>query len=206
MAVGLTHGTLGVSQRGAGQFLARGVAEGDGGLVFQHGEARRDARLDGEAAQQLFAEGVDGLDLQPARRLQRAGEQAARLGQAGRVEAGGIAGVQFGQFGGQGGVVHDRPLAQGLEQAGLHLGGGGLGVGDAEDGRGPGPAQQQTGHAADQGGGLARAGVGGDEDRQGRIGGADLGIRAHLRSGDVHSLSPSSPPTTCHSQTRARWS
>ncbi|MNL29068.1 hypothetical protein D3C87_1507400 [compost metagenome] len=85
MAVGLTDRTVRIAQGGAGQFLARGVAEGDGGLVFQHGEAGRDAGLNGEAAQQLFAEGVDGLDLQPARRLQGAGEQAARLGQAGWV-------------------------------------------------------------------------------------------------------------------------
>ncbi len=203
MAVGLADRPLGVGEGGAGQVFARGVAEGDRRLVLQHGEARRDACLDGEATQQFFAEGVDGLDLQPAGRLQGAGEQAARFGQAGGIEGGGVAVVQLRQFRRQFSVVHDGPFAQRLEQAGLHLGGGGLGVGHAQDGRGRGAAQQQARHPADQGGGLAGSGVGGDEDRAGRVGGAGLGGDA-VADVEVHSASPSSPPPmTCHSQTRA---
>ncbi len=205
VAVGLADRPLGVIEGGAGQVFARGVAEGDRRLVLQHGEARRDARLDGEAAQQLFAEGVDGLDLQPAGRLQGAGEQAPRLGQAGRVEGGRVAVVQFGQRSRQFAVVHDGPFAERLEQAGLHLGGGGLGVGHAQNGRGRGAAQQQARHPADQGGGLARSRVGGDEDRARRVGGAGLGVEGVFGPDvEVHSASPSSaPPMTCHSQTRA---
>ncbi|MNI04992.1 hypothetical protein D3C73_579340 [compost metagenome] len=205
MAVGCADRPLCVIEGGAGQFLARGVAEGDRRLVLQHGEARRDARLDGEAAQQLFAEGVDGLDLQSAGGLQGAGEQAARFGQAGGIERGGVAVVQFRQGFGQLAVVHDGPFAKPLEQAGLHLGGGGLGVGHAQDGRGRGAAQQQARHPADQGGGLARSRVGGDEDRARRVGGAGLGVEGVFGPDvEVHSASPSSaPPMTCHSQTRA---
>ena len=47
------------------------------GLV-QHGEARRDIGLERKLMQQPRAEGVDGLHLQPARRLQRRGEQPPR--------------------------------------------------------------------------------------------------------------------------------
>ena len=46
-------------------------------VVFQDGEARRDASLEREPPKELFAEGVDGLDLQPARCLQGAGEKRA---------------------------------------------------------------------------------------------------------------------------------
>ncbi len=108
-----------------------------------------------------------------------------------------VAVVQPGQFARQGGVVQHGPAAQLIEQPGLHLGGGGLGVGDAQDGAGIDLVQQQPRHPVDQGGGLARAGVGGDEDGQARVGGDDLGD-------DAHSSSPS--PMTDHSQTRARWS
>jgi hypothetical protein len=46
---------------------------------LQHPEPGNDAGLDGEALEKLLAEGVDGLDLQPARRVEGAGEQPARL-------------------------------------------------------------------------------------------------------------------------------
>ena len=52
--------------------------------VVEHGELRRDAGLEREAAQQALAEGVDRLDPEAARRLERAGEE-----RAGAVEAGG---------------------------------------------------------------------------------------------------------------------
>ncbi len=77
MAVGLADGTVGIGDGGAGQVFARGMAQRGRGLVFQNGEAGRDPGFQREAPQQLFAEGVDGLDLQPAGRLQRAGEQLA---------------------------------------------------------------------------------------------------------------------------------
>ena len=100
--------------------------------VLEHRELRRDAGLEREAAQQRVAEGVDRLDLQPARRLERAGEQ-----RAGAVEpVGRIVGARLaerGQRGAQLGLGHHRPGAEGAEEPGLHLGRGGLGVGEAQD-------------------------------------------------------------------------
>ena len=50
-----------------------------GGGVVEHGELAGHVRLERELVQQPLAEGVDRLDLQPARRLQRRGEEPARL-------------------------------------------------------------------------------------------------------------------------------
>lgn len=97
----------------------------------------------------------------------------------------------------QAGVVAHGPAAQEVEQAPLHLGSGGLGVGHAQDGLGPGAGQQQTRHPVDQGLGLARACIGGDEGRKPRIRGQALRVLAHP---------PSSSPLVDHSKTRARWS
>ena len=46
--------------------------------LVEHVEARRDVGLERELMQQLRAEGMDGLHLQAARRLQRRGEQPPR--------------------------------------------------------------------------------------------------------------------------------
>ncbi len=46
-------------------------------VLLQHGEIERHAGLAREAMQHAFAEGVDGLDTQAARRFQRMGEQRA---------------------------------------------------------------------------------------------------------------------------------
>ena len=48
-----------------------------GGGIVEHRELAGHVRLEGKLVQQPFAEGVDGLDLQPARRLQRAWRRAA---------------------------------------------------------------------------------------------------------------------------------
>ena len=206
MGIGGTQPAVGIGEGGAGQVLARRMGQGDGRLILQHPEGGGDAGLDGETPQQLFAEGVDGLDLQPAGRLQRAGEQATGVGQIGGLESGGVAAVKKDQIAGQFLVVHDGPAAQLFEQPRLHLGGGGLGVGDAQDLGRARLLQQQPGHPVHKGGGLARAGVGRDEDRTAGIGGGPL-VGAGLFEGrQGHSGASSSPPTTCHSQTRARWS
>jgi hypothetical protein len=102
----------------------------------------------------------------------------AGLGQEGGVPAIAALALQPRQLEAQVGVLQDRPLAQGVEQAALHLGGGGLGVGDAQDGLGRGVGQQQPRHPGDKGGGLARAGVGGDEHRLAGRRGADLRVWA----------------------------
>ncbi len=161
-------GGIGFSRQGDG---APGLGrDRPRGLVLQHFEVRRDPRFQREAVQQLLAEGVDGLDLQSARRLQGQGEEAAGLAQVGDVFA------DLGQFLPERRVGHHRPAAQGLEQPPLHLGRGRLGVGDAEDGLGLGPAQQQPRHAVHQGPGLARPGIGRDEGRGCWLRRQDLGI------------------------------
>ena len=48
------------------------------GRLVEHGEARRDIGLERKLLQQPRAEGVDGLHLQPARRLERGREQPPR--------------------------------------------------------------------------------------------------------------------------------
>ena len=80
MGIGAADATVLIGEGGAGQVLSGAVGQGQGGLVLQHGEAGGDPGLQREAAQQLFAEGVQGLDLQPARRVERLGEEVARLG------------------------------------------------------------------------------------------------------------------------------
>ena len=210
MGVGRAHRPVGILQRRPRQLLPRRVRQVARRLVLQHLEAGGDPRLERKAPQQLFAEGVDGLDLQPAGRLQRPGEQPARLRQLRPRQRLRVAALQPGQFARQLAVVGHRPAAQLGEQPRLHLRRRRLGVGDAQDVSRPHPPQQQTRHPVHQGGGLAGPGVGGDEDRQLRVGRGGLvgagrggGVDRH----DVaHSGASSSPPTTCHSQTRARWS
>ena len=197
---------VGVGKDGVGQVLAGLARQGPGAGVLQHLEARRDPGLQREAAQQGLAQGVQGLDLQPARRLQRPGEQAAGGGEGLRGDAAGVAAVEVGERLFEGGVLHQGPLAQLLEQTALHLGGRRLGVGHAQDGAGLDPGEQQARHAVDQGGGLARAGVGGDEHRQGRIGGQALGIDSERGRAHDASSARASAPTTRHSQTRASTS
>ena len=85
------------------------------GLV-QHGEARGDIGLERKLVQQPRAEGVDGLHLQPARRLQRRGEQPARPrarfgARAWRRSTALISLVERG-------VVERRPVGQPLEHVG----------------------------------------------------------------------------------------
>ena len=50
-------------------------------LLVEHFEMAGDVRLQRELVQHRLAEGVDGLDLQPARRFQRLGEQPPRAAQ-----------------------------------------------------------------------------------------------------------------------------
>ena len=77
--------------------------------------------------------------------------------------------------------VHDAPVAEAVEQAGLHLAGGGLGVGDAEDRVRLGAAQQEARDAVDQDFRLAGAGIG--LDPGGMIG--QGGLRLAARGGGV---------------------
>ncbi len=148
-------------------------AERAGLAVLQHGELGGDARLEREAAEQRLAEGVDGLDLQPARGLERTGEQGAGAGELGGWDRRGLAEGVEGVL--QRGVVEHRPGAEGPEQPVLHLGRGGLGVGEAEDLLRLGAGEQQAGDPVGEHAGLAGAGVGGDPARRRGGRGADLG-------------------------------
>ena len=98
--------------------------------LFQHLEARRDVGLERKLLQEPRAEGVDGLHLQAAGRLQRLGEQLARPRAPLGVDL-----LDAGQadFGVELFVVERGPARQPLEHAVRHVGGGRLGVGEAED-------------------------------------------------------------------------
>ena len=189
-----------------------------GGLV-EHLEAGRDVGLEREQVQQLGAEGVDGVDLQAARRLQRQREKlprpAALLG-VNALRAGFAHGFV------ERDVIEHGPCPQRVEHAVRHVGGGGLGEGDAEDAAGIDAGEQQPDHALRQHVGLAGAGVGGDPGRALRVRRVELPVgdgigddalfarAAHRRVVLKLTLGPlrsfSSSPISDHSCTRARWS
>ena len=167
---------------------------------IEDGKARRYAGFEGKLAQQLLAEGVQRLDLQPTRGLEGQSEQAPRCGQAVRVIVAFVATFETGQGLGQRLVRRDGEAAQGLEQATLHLRRGGLGEGHAEDRFRLCAAEQKPCDPVHQRLGLAGAGVRADPGRQAGVGGGHLGIEDW-----AHPSSPSAP--TCdHSARRARWS
>ena len=145
------------------QFLGRRLVE--------HGEARGDVGLERELVQQPRAEGVDGLHLEPARRLQRRSEQPPRPGAFAR--AGLAASGQSDAFV-ERGIVQHRPVGERTEDAVRHVGGGGLGEGDAEDLGRIAAAQKQVDHALRQHVRLAGAGIGRNESRIVGVGGVDL--------------------------------
>ena len=65
---------------GLGQYVVARLVQGFGGTAFIHHRAMgRNPGLQGEACQQGFTEGMDVLDFQPARRIQRSGEQPPRF-------------------------------------------------------------------------------------------------------------------------------
>ncbi len=159
-------------RRGFQQNSKRQLVEQLRGRGFvQHSETRGDIGLERELVQQPRAESVDGLHLQAARRLQRGSKQPAR------------ARAFLGAWLGAGrerdllverGVGKRGPAGQPLEHLVRHVGGGGLGEGDAEDFRRIDAAQQQVDHALGENIGLARAGIGRDEGRDVRVGSLDL--------------------------------
>ena len=84
----------------------------------------------GNHVQQAFAESVDGLDLEAARRFDRAGEEAAGEAICSRV---GALALEFGQFRVRGVVVERHPSPEPLEHADRHVGGRRLGEGQTEN-------------------------------------------------------------------------
>ena len=180
------------------------------GLVLSL-EARRQAGLQRELPQQAFAIGVQRLDFQPARRLERAGKQAP--GAREPVAVAGHGGLEAFQLGREGRVREGRPFAQFLEETGLHLSRRGLGEGHAEYALRLGALQQQPCDAVDQNARLARSGIGFDEDADIRRcrGALRVAGRLHygrIETGCAHPPAPSSPASgaLAHSLRRARWS
>ena len=137
------------------------------GALLQHLEARRDIRLERKLMQQPRAERMNGLHLQPARRVERLREQPPRTRALRRVRR---AAFDLGNLVVELRVGERRPACQRLEHAVRHVGGRRLGVGEAEDLLRRRAAQQQADHALRQHVRLARARVGGDPGRGGRIG------------------------------------
>ncbi len=98
--------------------------------VVEHVETRGDIGLERELMQELGAEGMDGLHLEAARGVERAREQAPRqratrsVGLKARALANGFV---------EAGIVERGPFGERVEHPLGHVGGGGLGEGDAED-------------------------------------------------------------------------
>ena len=144
-------------------------------------EARRHPGLEGEAAQQPLAEGVDGLHLEAAGRLQRAGEERAgrhctrATSATGSTQLARACACRLASSA----VTHSASRAN---SALRHLRGGGLGVGERTGCvSGWRAAQQQARDPHGQHVGLAGAGVGAHPGGGGRVGGSRL-VAPRLRT------------------------
>ncbi len=170
------------------------------GLV-EHLEARRHARLERKALQQRLAEGVDGEDVDAARRVEHAREQAARRDTLRRI---GRAVDERLDLLVELGLRGERPASELGRQTVAHFGGGRLGEGEAKDALGLDAVQKQARHAIGQHLGLAGAGVGLDPGRVARRRGAPL--RVGCQHERIERRAHSSPsPAVDHSATRSRW-
>ena len=169
--------------------------------VFRDREAGRNIRLERKQMQQAFAEGVDCLDFQPARRLHRACEQPPRRNQRRSRRL-----VRAGRANGraQGVVVEARPTGEDREDALRHIRRRRLGEGEAENAGRIDAVEHEPHDALRQHMRLAGASVGRHPDRAGRIGGEALALQRVRGDGAAHASSPLSP--AAHSLTRARWS
>ena len=127
-----------------------GVPQVGGVIVVEFGEAGRDAGLQWESAEDAAGKGVDGLDAQAAGRFERLREQLAREADIFVRVVANWSAFELRQFDLELSFLHHAPVAEACEQAGLHLAGGRLGVGDAQDGVGLGALEQQAGDAVDQ--------------------------------------------------------
>ncbi len=179
------------------------------GLV-EHAEAGGDVGFERKLMQELGAEGVDGLHLEAARRLQRARKQPPRQRPAGRAWCGAGAPAD-GVI--ERGIVERRPAPERVEHPLRHVRGRRLGEGDAENFFRLDAGEQKTDHALRQHMRLARSGIGRDPRRNRRIG--DFALQPeHVGRNDARrshgaplpKSSSSGPPVADHSLTRARWS
>ena len=164
-------------------------------------EARCDARFEREAFQQRLAEGMDGQDVDAARRIEHTREEAACHDALRRI---GCPVDQLGDAGVERRLVGQRPAAELVGEAVAHFGGCRLGEGEAEDALGFDAFEQQPRHAVGEDLRLARAGIGHDPGGMIGRGGAPLRIG---RQGDgvEHVAHSSPPPAVDHSAIRSRW-
>ena len=202
-------GEVGIAKRELECGAARSPEQIAGFALLQDAKARRDIGFERKEVQQTLAERVNGLDLEPARRLDRPREQLAReveVGLRGPGRAGTYDRVRE-VF-----VRKRGPPAQFLEHPRRHVGRRRLGEGEAENGAGLGLGEQQAQHALHQNVRLARTRVGGNPSRGLGVGGAllcDPRRPRHFALRSVHGASPAAaarPPVADHSLTRARWS
>ena len=134
----------------------------------------------GKPLQQPLAEGVDGLHLEAAGRLDGDGEQ---LPGPQNLCRGGCAVEQLGEHALQARLVGRHPLGKAGEHALGHLRGGGLGVRQRQDALGRRAAEQQAQHTHGQHVRLAGAGVGAHPGGGGRVGGGRLAALRRLEAG-----------------------
>ena len=178
------------------------------GAVIQFRKAGRDLGLKRKAAQKRGAKAVNGLNPQPAGRLQRAGKQPPRPRKIIGDKAWPLA--QRGKVCPKLVIRQHGPFAKPLEQAVLHLGGGGLGVGQAQNPLRLHPAKEQPRHAVDQHPRLARPRIGGHPSCRNRAGGLNLAFGGLLTQAHSSTSLPtntgSARSVICHSPYRARWS
>ena len=160
-------------------------------------EGGRHSGLQRKTPQDRGAEGVDRLEPQTARGLDCACEERARMIEVERPRH-----PEVRQSAPQGEVVEHRPFAEAREEAVLHLGRGGLGVGQAQHVLRVHALQQQPRHAVRQDARLARAGIGREPRR-----GARVGCLSLAEGGVVHPTSSGAAVSlSSHSPKRARWS
>ncbi len=188
--------------RPGGDLVDDPVAKLARGAPVEFGEIGRHLRLDRKAAQKPGAEGMDGLDPEPARRVDRAREKLPRAPQQRRGDT--ALDPEPAEFAAQIGLRQHRPVAEPREQTVLHLGRRRLGIGEAENALRFGAGQEKARDAVDQDAGLARPGIGRQPYRPRRVRRLDLPparLVAHqpTSSGTGGSL-------ISHSPARARWS
>ena len=114
---------------------------------------------------------------------------------------------EFRQFLDEAVLVERHPAPEALEDADRHVGGGGLGEGEAQDAAGRRAGEQQAHDAVGEHLGLAGARIGRHPGRGARVGGAALRILGVVRDDEIRAHSDPSPPPALasdHSFTRAR--
>ena len=196
--------------------VPRGFKHFGSGAFVHHLKMRCKARFDREPAQQRFTKRMNGLHLQPARRIKHLRKQSS--GQRPRRIVRRRAG-QGDNGGGQRRVFHHRPFAEQAADPVLHFSGRRARECQAENFPGIGARQQQAQHPVGQHLGLAGPGGGRHPDRRGRrrrygLVGVfnDLPWSCRNGFGDAfggtfgNRLGHSLPPVAAHSCTRSRCS